>query len=101
MADDLTPPFEEPVSSADECDEALDQAVELVIDPYDLNCWADEGDLILGFTGMLKVIHEDGRMTAFHVGIGLNQFEAVGLHRKAIKEIEEESEIDSYWREED
>lgn len=97
--DDLTPPFEEPeVPCVDDGDEAVDDGAELV-DQFDLNQWIDEGDMLLGFTGMLKVIHEDGTLAAFHVGMGINQFEAVGLHRKAIKEIEEESEMDSFWGE--
>ena len=100
MADDLTPPFEEPAgSSTDECDEALVGAAEQV-DFYDLNMWLDGGDLAIGFTGMLKVMREDGSMVAFHVGVGVSEFEAIGLHRKILRQLEDDIDMDSYWKDE-
>jgi hypothetical protein len=107
MSDDLTPPFEEPVgSSPDDQDELVDGAAEEVdldgphedgIDFFDLSQWVDEGDLLLGFTGMLKILREDGTFGAFHVGVGVNHFEAIGLHSKALALIEEEAEMETNW----
>jgi hypothetical protein len=99
MSDDLTPPFEEPVgSSPDDQDELVDGAAEEV-DFFVLNNWIDGTAHLLGFTGMLKAIREDGSLVAFHVGFGINHYEAIGLHRKALQVIEEDAEMDSYWEE--
>jgi len=99
VSDELTPPFEEPPgSSVGDCEEAVEDAAEA--DLYDLSQWLDYGDLLMGFTGMVKVLREDGTLVSFFVGLGINQFEAVGLHRKAIREIEEGSDMDMYWGDE-
>jgi len=100
VSDGLTPPFEEPSSPADGCDEAADRAAEF--DPFDLNQWIEEGDMLLGFCGMVKMLREDGSLLTYFVGTGINQFEASGLLRRAVRQIEEEEEsgTDMYWGDE-
>jgi len=96
VTEGLTPEFEEP-HGGDEVAEDADSAPE--IDLHDLNQWVEEEDVLLGFTGMLKCMRADGSLVAFQVGTGLNEFEALGLYMKAISELKESLDIDTYWNE--
>lgn len=93
MSDDLTPSFQEPPDSGR--DEAAGEP-EVKVDPFDLNDWCDEGDLILGFVGSIKFLCADGKMKVANVQVYLDDFEALGMHQRAQSDINNRIDLESF-----
>lgn len=95
---DLTPPFEEPAGAEDnDSDEAVDDAAGAELpDPFNLNTWMSEGELLLGWVGTLQYIQANGDIEVCHAQVFVDDYAALGMHQRAMRELNERLDMNAY-----
>lgn len=98
MSDSMFPSFQEPPEggSALGRDEVPESTTETVHDPFDLSTWMDNDERLLGFVGSLKYIDGSGALKAVHVQVFLDDYESLGLHQRAMREINDRIDMEAY-----
>jgi len=68
---------------------------------FDMASWFEEGYVVLGAVGSVKLINPDGNMIVHDFNLGLSQFEALGMLMLHEDEVRTSTYIDNHSMDEE